>query len=51
MTSYHDARTLLGQLGMNGVTEKSADKALRGLALNKPSSDGMLLIAEMVSAN
>jgi hypothetical protein len=47
VTSYDDARMLLGQLGMNGVTEKSADKALRGFAWNKPSSDGLLLIAEM----
>jgi hypothetical protein len=47
VTSHNDACMLLGQLGMNGVTEKSADKALRGFALNKPSSDGLLLIAEM----
>lgn len=44
---FHDACTLLGQLGMNGVTEKTADQKLRGFGWNKPSADGVTILSEM----
>lgn len=44
---FHDAGMLLGQLGKNGITEKTADQKLRGFPWNKVGPDGVLLIAQM----